>query len=91
MVTATMVLVRLGPMMATMRMASTRLGIDMIRSMMRRMITSMMPPNQEAASPRTTPVIIETTITERPMKREMRLPYMSRESMSRPSGSVPRG
>ena len=74
MVTATMVLVRLGPMTAMMRMASTRLGMARIKSMTRMMMTSTMPPQKAASRPSRTPSTAETNITERPMKREMRDP-----------------
>ncbi len=73
-VTATMVLARLGPSTATMRMASTRPGTEMIRSITRMIATSTTPPTKAATSPSTTPTATETTITERPMNSETRAP-----------------
>ena len=62
-----------------------------IRSMMRMIRVSTRPPNEAAVSPSATPMTVETTITDRPMNSEMRAPWMMRESMSRPTASVPSG
>src|SRR6185436_18201792 len=90
MVTATMVFARLGPSTATTRMASTRLGTAMMRSITREATTSITPPKNAAARPIAIPSTNDTLITARPMKSEMRAPWMSRDSMSRPRPSVPR-
>jgi hypothetical protein len=57
-----------------MRIASTRLGMARIKSMMRMMTTSTRPPQKAARRPNKTPDTADTNITERPMKREMREP-----------------
>ena len=78
------------PAMVLMMTSFTRIII--VLSLLRQALgTTTTPPNQAETRPSTTPTTIETVITERPMNREMRLPYIRRESMSRPSGSVPRG
>ena len=43
-----------------------------------------------ADMPSATPTTMDTTMTERPMNSETRAPYIRRESMSRPTASVPR-
>ena len=74
MVTATMVLVRLGPSTATTRIASTRLGTAMIRSITRVIATSTALPNDTQAMPSKPPITNDTPITDKPMNSEMRAP-----------------
>ena len=74
MVTATMVLARLGPSTATTRMASTRLGTAMMRSMSRVTTTSTTGPVIAASRPSTAPITNDTHITEKPMNSETRAP-----------------
>ena len=69
-----MVLARLGPSMATTRIASTRLGTAMIRSMTRVMTTSTSDPAEAAERPSTTPTTNDTLITDRPMNSDTRAP-----------------
>ena len=94
MVTATMVLARLGPSTATTRMASTRLGTARIKSIRRLMVTSSawprLPLKATHTRPSATPMTNDTPITASPMNSEMRAPCTSRVSMSRPRLSVPR-
>src|SRR5574340_751454 len=93
MVTATMVLARLGPSTATTRIASTRLGTAMIRSITRVTATSIvwlrLPRNDTQASPSSTPTTKDTPMTARPMNSDTRAPWIRRDSMSRPRLSVP--
>ena len=74
MVTATMVLARLGPRMATTRMASTRLGTAMIRSITRVMETSTTGPGHRGEKPSMAPMTKETLITAKPMNSDTRAP-----------------
>ena len=86
-------MVRLGPSTATTRIASTRLGTAMIRSITRVIATStavpQAPRRATQARPRLTPMTNDTPITARPMNSEMRAPWIRRVSMSRPRLSVP--
>ena len=78
-------------MMAMMRIASTSDGMAMIRSMTRMMKhVDERRRRRPAARPSATPATMETAITARPMNSETRAPYIRRESMSRPTASVPR-
>ena len=52
------------------RMASTRLGMATIRSMMREITLSSQPPAKAATRPSPTPHTIDTAMTLRPMKSE---------------------
>ena len=70
-----MVLPRLGPpRTATMRMARSRLGTEMITSIARMMIVARMPRLNAAISPRSVPRATEATTTEKPMKSDSRAP-----------------
>src|SRR5574337_841791 len=85
MVTATMVLARLGPSTATTRIASTRLGTAMIRSITRVTATSTawprLPRNDTQASPSSTPTTKDTPITASPMNSDTRAPWIRRDSI----------
>ena len=70
---AMIVLVRLGPRMATARMASTREGTDMMTSIRRVMATSRRP-LKAAARPSTTPMPNDTAMTAKPMNSDTRAP-----------------
>ena len=75
MVTAMMVLARLGPMTATMRMASTqaRDGDDQVHDAHDDDVDDAAE-RRRRSRPSATPTTTETTITDRPMKSEMRAP-----------------
>ena len=74
MVTATIVLSRLGPSTATIRIASTRPGTAMIRSIARVITTSTHGLENAATSPRITPRTNDTHITVSPMNSDTRAP-----------------
>ena len=85
-----MVFVRLGPITAMIRMASTSAGMASSMSMTREMTTSTRFDDAAASRPSVTPSTSDTLITARPMNSDTRAPKMMRDSMSRPTSSVPR-
>ena len=78
-----------GPMMAT-RISAIRIsGKDHVRSTVMVTIRSSQPPNQAAAAPSTIPHRTEMEIAVALTDSEVRAPYISRVSRSRPNSSVP--
>jgi len=69
-----MVLARLGPSTATTKIAITRLGTAMIKSMTRVITTSTSDPTAAERRPSTTPTTNDTLITARPMNSDTRAP-----------------
>src|SRR5438552_1101819 len=70
-------------------MASNKLGNASMTSITRMMIVSVSPRKNPAARPRTMPKLSEMATEITPIKSDRRVPWISRESMSRPTGSVP--
>src|SRR6185437_4927817 len=87
---AIMALTSPGPRIATSVRASSREGKDRMTSITRMMTTSTTPRKKPATRPRITPATSAATTTKKPMASEKRAPKMTRESMSRPTSSVPK-
>ena len=86
---AYMALARPGPRMAITATASNRLG-SASRTSIRRMIeVSTLPPAKAAISPRTMPIDSDSVTEMRPIDSARRVPKIRRDSMSRPTASVP--
>ena len=64
-------------------------GNDSITSQIRMMKASTLPPTKPASKPRPTPISIDNITEASPTKSEMRAPYISADSKSRPWSSVP--
>jgi hypothetical protein len=77
--------------MATMTIASSRLGSVRMMSIRRMMKISVRPRKKPATSPRMIPTTMDSATTAMPIRSESRAPKMSRDRMSRPIASVPSG
>src|SRR6202521_2944797 len=75
-----------GPRIATTAMASNRLGRASITRMM---VVSSRPRKYPASKPSTTPRTSEIVTEMSPISSDSRVPWIRRDSMSRPTGSVP--
>src|ERR1700682_5344332 len=78
-----------GPRIATTAMASNRLGRASITSITRMMVVSSKPRKYPASKPSTTPSESEIVTEMSPISSDRRVPWIRRDSMSRPTGSVP--
>src|SRR6266550_1148999 len=78
-----------GPRIATTAMASNRLGSASITSITRMMVVSSRPRKYPASKPSTTPRTSEIVTEMSPIRSDSRVPWIRRDSMSRPTGSVP--
>src|ERR1700738_1734214 len=78
-----------GPRIATTAMASNRLGRASITSITRMMVVSSRPRKYPASKPSTTPSESEIVTEISPISSDRRVPWIRRDSMSRPTGSVP--
>ena len=89
--TASIALVRLGPMIATTTMASRILGKANMTSIKRITSISTAPPQYPAANPRHVPHTNAMPTATRPIRSEIRAPCITRLNTSRPKSSVPNG
>ena len=81
--------VRPGPRIATTATASSRLGSASMMSISRMIVNSTPPRKKPATSPSTTPKLSDRPTETMPISSDSRVPWISRESWSRPTGSVP--
>ncbi len=78
-----------GPVTAMSAMQNSRIGKDSTTSVIRIKIASVMPPAYPAMPPTRTPITDARLVATTPTRSDTRAPKISRESTSRPFGSVP--
>ena len=77
--------------MATITIASSRLGSVRMMSISRMIAISVMPRRNPAIIPSVMPTTMESATTAMPISSDRRAPWISRDRMSRPIASVPSG
>ncbi len=77
--------------MATITIASSRLGRLSSTSISRMIAISVTPRTNAAAMPRQVPTTIDNVTTATPIDSDSRAPCIRRDRMSRPIASVPSG
>ena len=89
--TASMALNEPGPSTAMITIASRIAGTARRKSSTRMIATSGSPPANPPRRPSGTPTVAPMSTATRPVRSEMRAPWITRLRMSRPNSSVPKG
>ena len=87
---ATMTAGRPVPIAIEIAMARMRSGNACITSMSRWLTRSKRPPRYPHATPHSEPVVVPSSTDANATKSDVRAPWMTRESVSRPTWSVPK-